>query len=80
MDRYTLTKGGRWRFMRIKAEKEPSKMEGYEILDYLYEKGPRTVEEIADYTGLSRSRVTGRLLAFMPQEYIEKVADLYFFA
>jgi DNA-binding MarR family transcriptional regulator len=55
-------------------------MKGYEILDYLYEKGPRTVEEIADYTGLSHSRVTGRLLAFMPQEYIEKVADLYFFA
>ena len=62
--------------MRIKAEKEPSKMEGYEILDYLYEKGPRTVEEIANHTGLSSSRVIARLLAFMPQGYVAKVAKL----
>ena len=62
--------------MRLKADAEPSRMEGYDILDYLYEKGPKTVEEIENYTGLSRSRVTCRLLAFMPQEYIEKVADL----
>ncbi len=62
--------------MRIKTEKEPAKMEGYEILDYLYEKGPRTVEEIANHTGLSRSRVIARLLAFMPQGYVSKVADL----
>ena len=76
MDRYTLTKGGRWRFMRIKADTEPTKMEGYEILDYLYEQGPRTVEEIADYTGLSHSQVIARLLAFMPQGYVAKVVEL----
>ncbi len=46
------------------------------VLDYLYEKGPRIVEEIAGYTGLSRSRVNGRLLAYMPQGYAEKIADL----
>lgn len=49
MDRYTLTKEGRWRFMRIRENTTTARMEGYEVLDFLYEKGPRTIEEIENY-------------------------------
>jgi len=45
MDRYTLSKEGRWRFMRIREDKEAARFEGYEIIDYLYENGARTIRE-----------------------------------
>ena len=76
MDRYRLTNEGRWRFKRVKSSAEPVKMEGYEILDYLYESGPGTIEEIMSHAGLSRLQVVDKLLAFMQQGYVEKVAAL----
>ncbi len=62
--------------MRIREDTTTTRMKGYEILDFLYEKGPRTVEEIGNYTGLSHSQVIARLLAFMPQGYVAKVAEV----
>jgi len=78
MNRYTLSEEGRWRFRRIKLKRdaEMTRMEGYEVLDYLYENGPGTVEEIAKYTGLSQVQAVDRLWAFIHQRLIEKLVDL----
>ncbi len=53
-----------------------AKMEGYEILDYLYEHGPGTVEEIGNYTGLSWGQVVDKLGVFISHGFVEKSADL----
>jgi len=78
MNRYTLSEEGRWRFRRIKLKRdaEMTRMEGYEVLDYLYENGPGTVEEIAKYTGLSQVQAVDRLWAFIHQRLVEKLVDL----
>ena len=76
MARYTLTGEGRARFRRrkISAEAEVAGMEGYVVLDYLYEHGAATVEEIADYTGLSRGHVTDKLLVYINHDLVEGLA------
>ena len=74
MDKYTLTHEGRWRFMRIREDTETARFEGYEILDYLYEKGAGTIEEISSHTGLSQHQIIDRIQAFISQRFVEKVA------
>ena len=77
IDRYTLSYEGRSRFRRAKisVNKEEAKIEGYEVLDYLYEHGAATVEEIENYTGLSWNQVTEKILAFVYRGYVEKLAE-----
>ena len=75
MDRYTLSEEGRWRFMRIREDTETAKFEGYGILDYLYQEGCGTIEEISYHTDLSPRQVVDRLRAFISQRFVEKVAD-----
>ena len=53
-----------------------AKMEGYEVLDYLYEHGSGTVEEIENYAGLSRGQVMDKLSTFIHHGFVEKLADL----
>ncbi len=52
-----------------------TKMEGYEVLDYLYEYGAATVEEIENYTGLSWDEVVDKLRVFIHIGYIEELAE-----
>ena len=75
MNRYMLTNEGRVRFKRLKlsVNAEITSMEGYEALDYLYEHGAGTVEEIADFTGLSQGQVIDKLLMFMNHGFLEKL-------
>ena len=47
--------------------------EGYEVLDYLYDHGAGTVEEIAEHTGLSQDHVIDKLLMFMNHGFLEKL-------
>lgn len=77
MDRYILTNEGRARFRRIKIQGNAvmAKIYGYEVLNYLYEHGAGTVEEIANHTGRSQGHVMDRLLAFINQGYVEKLAE-----
>ncbi len=77
MNRYSLTNEGRARFRKIKIDtnSDEAKMEGYEILDYLFEIGAGTVEEIEKYTGMSWSQVNEKLWAFMAWGYVEKTAE-----
>jgi len=74
MNRYSLTNEGRWRFRRMKADVAKPKIEGYEILEYLYENGPATINDIAKYTGLAYSKVTNKLSVFIHHGYIEKTS------
>ncbi len=54
---------------------ETDKMEGYEVLDYLYEHGAATVEEIESHTGLSYDRVAHKMESLIPRGYIERLAE-----
>lgn len=75
MNKYALTIEGRARFRRrrISVKAEMAKIEGYEVLDYLYEHGTGMVEEIADYTGLSQGQVMDKLLVFMNHDLVEEL-------
>ena len=76
MDRYKLSHEGRARFRGIKTgDTGTARMEGYEVLNYLYEHGPATVEELEDYAGLSRAQVTDKLWAFINRGYVDKLAE-----
>ncbi len=78
MVRYTLSFDGKARFKRVKIstniEGEGNK-EFYEVLDYLYEHGAATVEEIENYTGLSYDQVVNKLESFIYWGYVEKLAE-----
>ena len=77
MDRYILSSEGMARFKRrkISVDMGLEKMEGYEILGYLYEHGAATVEEIENYAGLSRSQVIDKLSTFIHHGFVEGLAD-----
>ena len=77
MDRYTLSSEGMARIKRrkISVDMGMEKIEGYEVLDYLYENGAATVEEIESYTGLPRSQVLDKLLTFIHHGFVEKLAE-----
>jgi transcription initiation factor IIE alpha subunit len=70
---YTLTNEGiarsRKRKMSVKAEM--ASIEGYEVLDYLYDHGAATLEEISDHTGLSHGQVVEKLILFMNHGLVE---------
>jgi DNA-binding MarR family transcriptional regulator len=77
MDRYMLTSEGRTKFKRtkIRMSAEEQTMEGFDILDYLYEHGAATVEEIEKHTGLSYGQVVHKIESFIPWGYIERLAE-----
>jgi len=79
MKKYTLSLGGRSRFRAVKreilADIGRTKMEGYEVLDYLYENGSGTVEEITNQNDLPQSQVMNRLMAFINQGFVEKLTE-----
>jgi DNA-binding MarR family transcriptional regulator len=76
MNRYMLSNEGRARARRrkISVKAEMAKTEGYEVLDYLYEHGAGTVEEIANHTGLSQGHVMDKLLVFINHGFVEESA------
>ena len=76
MDRYGLSYEGRAKFRRkkVRMNLEMAEMEGYGVLDYLYEHGAATVEEIGNYTGLSWEQVMNKLVAFIYWGYVEELA------
>jgi DNA-binding MarR family transcriptional regulator len=79
MEKYTLSIEGRARFKRMRisvdsgVEMGIAKTEGYLVLDYLYEHGSATVEEIEKYTGLSRDKVTSELSTFIHHGLVEGI-------
>jgi DNA-binding MarR family transcriptional regulator len=77
MDRYMLTSEGRTKFARtkIRMSAEEQTMEGFDILDYLYEHGAATIEEIEEHTGLHYDQVVHKIESFIPWGYIERLAE-----
>jgi DNA-binding MarR family transcriptional regulator len=77
MDKYMLSSEGRTKFKRtkIRMSAEEQTMEGFDILDYLYEHGAATVEEIEKHTGLSYGQVVHKIESFIPWGYIERLAE-----
>ena len=75
MSRYALTTEGIARFRRrkVSVSAEMARMEGYEALDYLYEHGAATIEEIGNYTGLSQGQVINKLAVFINRGLIEEL-------
>jgi DNA-binding MarR family transcriptional regulator len=75
MNKYTLSIEGKARFkrMRIRVDLGIATTEGYEVLDYLYEHGSATVEEIENDTGLSRDKVSSQLSTFIHHGFIEGI-------
>ena len=71
-----LTNEGRARFRRrkISVAADMAKIEGYEVLDYLFEHGAGTIEEISNYTGLSQGHVMDKLLVFINHGFVEELA------
>ena len=74
MDRYMLTEEGRARCRRreISSRTDMARPEGNEILDYLYEHGPRTVEELVEYTGMTQFRVMDKILLYLNHDLVMK--------
>jgi DNA-binding MarR family transcriptional regulator len=77
MDKYMLTSEGRTKFKRtkIRMSAEEQTMDGFDILDYLYEHGAATIEEIEKHTGLSYGQVVHKIESFIPWGYIERLAE-----
>ena len=78
MVRYILSYEGKARFKRTRISvniEGKAKIAGYEILDYLYEHGAATVEDIENYTGLSWDQVVDKLGVFIHCGYVEELAE-----
>lgn len=75
MDRYTLTEEGRARSRRriISESAETASMEGNEILDFLYEHGAATVEELVEFTGMTRFHLMDKILLYLNHGLVEKL-------
>ena len=60
--------------MRLNLDEPRSRINGYEILEYLYQNGSETLEGITSYTGLSWYQVWNRLSSLLAHGYIEGTA------
>jgi len=47
--------------------------DGYKILDYIYEHGADTLDEISVSTGLTREQVVSRLQVYMSHGLVEEL-------
>ncbi|MCK4274380.1 MAG: MarR family transcriptional regulator [Dehalococcoidales bacterium] len=69
-----LTNEGRARFRRMKLSVDiAERPDGYKILDYIYEHGADTIEEIGVSTGLSREQVVSQLQGYMSHGLVEEL-------
>ena len=74
MDRYLLTGEGRARFRRMKLSVDTAeKPDGYKVLDYIYEHGAESIDEIVVYTRLSREQVLTQLQVYMAHGLVEEL-------
>jgi hypothetical protein len=70
MDKYLLSNEGRARFKRMRISGEP-RFEGYEILEYLYEHGSSTADELVEPTGLARGKLMELIITFIHHGLVE---------
>jgi DNA-binding MarR family transcriptional regulator len=78
MERYTLTFEGRamLRRMESRVTNDSSFLtDDFKILEFLYENGAATIDDIVDYMGIKRSELVNRLFGIMRRGYIEALAS-----
>lgn len=69
-----LTTEGRAKFRRTRASVDTANMtEGYKILNYIYEHGADTIDEIGVFTGLPREQVVSQLQVYMAHGMVEEL-------
>ncbi len=74
MDRYMLTSEGRARFRRMKFNVVTAEVpDGFKVLDYIYEHGADTMDEIGVVTGLAREQVFNQLQLYMNHGLVEEL-------
>ena len=65
---------GRARFRRMKLSVDAADVtDGYIVLEYLYESGPGSIDEIGEATGLSREQVVYQLQTYMSHGMVEEL-------
>ena len=77
MEKYTLTYEGRSMLRRMESRVSTDssfKTDDFQILEFLYENGAASVDDIESYTGLSRGELVNKLLGIMRRGYIEALA------
>jgi hypothetical protein len=72
MDKYFLSNEGQARFKRMRISGEP-RFEGYEILEYLYEHGSSTADELVEHTRLARSKLMELIITFIHHGLVEGI-------
>jgi len=50
-----------------------ARTDGYKVLDYIYEHGADTIDEIGVSTGLSREQVVSKLQVYMSHGLVEEL-------
>jgi DNA-binding MarR family transcriptional regulator len=77
MEKFMLSSEGRTKFKRsrIRMSAEEVTMEGFDILEYLYEHGAATIEEIEKHTGLPYDQIVHKIESFLPWGYIERLQE-----
>jgi DNA-binding MarR family transcriptional regulator len=72
MDKYFLSNEGRARFKRMRISGE-ARFEGFEILEYLYDHGSSTAEELTGHTGLTRGQLMELVMTFINHGLVEGI-------
>lgn len=69
-----LTSEGRAKFRRMKVSVDAdARTDGYKVLDYIYEHGADTIDEIGVSTGLPREQVVSQLQVYMSHGMVEEL-------
>ena len=76
MNVYSLTEKGRKKFKRMRDNLGITQTAGYQVLEYLYENGTGTVEQIVIYTGVPHSEVMPMLNRFRGEGSVEVLEKL----
>ena len=76
MNVYNLTHKGRKKFEKTRDNPHLFNTVGYKVLEYLYENGTGTVEQIVDYTGVSHSEAVAKLNQFKRERIVEVLIKL----
>ena len=73
MTGYMMTNEGNARFRKRKlsADEVEAGEVGYKILDYIFDHGGASLDDIARHTGLSRNQVTAQIAVFLSHGLVE---------
>ena len=65
----------RFRKRKVLTAEGQGREQGYDILNYLYEHGGASLEEIISYTGLTRGDVMQKISTYLSHGLVEGMKD-----